>query len=268
MAEVSKPELVNDEIVLENERLKQKLAEYKDLEEEFVAQKVFNKAKRMIFAWVSIGGVALMVFGYTGVSSILSSVEETAKTQTESLVKASIDEIAAEVTTSTEVMVARLTDEIADQALLEAQNRLSEVTDETVKQLFQAEVSRRVEEKSDELERLIKTTAATLKLEIGKQATIQEERIAELSTEVESLRSGPSRVPSKIRFINNLDRAVDVIWIDFQGTEKLYNKLDPGQGYTQQTYMTHTWIARAEGETEPALVLVASKSSHTAKIER
>ena len=36
---------------------------------------------------------------------------------------------------------------------------------------------------------------------------------------------------------------LDIMWIDFDGKMIKYNTLSPGQSYTQQTFVGHTWVA-------------------------
>lgn len=61
-----------------------------------------------------------------------------------------------------------------------------------------------------------------------------------------SIRSRESREPVKIRFINQSGATRIIQWIDFDGALKEYATLAPGAELTQDTYMTHPWIAAYE----------------------
>lgn len=48
-----------------------------------------------------------------------------------------------------------------------------------------------------------------------------------------------------VRVSNVTDgQGVALYWIDHDGQEKLYTRICPGQVYTQQTYVNHTWVVR------------------------
>ncbi len=57
------------------------------------------------------------------------------------------------------------------------------------------------------------------------------------------LRSELSKEPAKIRFINESDATLIIQWIDFKGALKEYGELQPGAELTQETFVTHPWIA-------------------------
>jgi Tol biopolymer transport system component len=60
-------------------------------------------------------------------------------------------------------------------------------------------------------------------------------------------RSTSGDTPTSITFNNVSGRTVDVYWLDYEGNRVYYNTLAPGQGYTQQTYLTHPWVIIAHG---------------------
>ncbi|NEO66700.1 MAG: hypothetical protein F6J94_18440 [Moorea sp. SIO1F2] len=35
---------------------------------------------------------------------------------------------------------------------------------------------------------------------------------------------------------------IKTYWLNYQGNRTYYYQLKPGQGYTQQTYVTHPWV--------------------------
>ena len=43
-------------------------------------------------------------------------------------------------------------------------------------------------------------------------------------------------------FANHTKGAVSIYWLDFNGDRVWYNTLAPGDGYSQQTYVTHPWV--------------------------
>jgi hypothetical protein len=45
-----------------------------------------------------------------------------------------------------------------------------------------------------------------------------------------------------VLFRNFTDRALRVVWVDFNGRPVLYCALDPGDFYRQSTYETHPWV--------------------------
>ncbi len=62
--------------------------------------------------------------------------------------------------------------------------------------------------------------------------------------EVGRIRSLDGIRPGQIVFRNTSREAVDVHWIDYNGGEHVYARLNPGQILDQQTYVTHAWLVR------------------------
>jgi von Hippel-Lindau disease tumor supressor len=75
-------------------------------------------------------------------------------------------------------------------------------------------------------------------------------------TEVEGcvVRSEHSLHQSFVRFINNSNRTVDVIWINFEGRHVKYKSLQPGVFFDVNTYATHPWVF-LDSETQDKLVV-------------
>lgn len=46
-----------------------------------------------------------------------------------------------------------------------------------------------------------------------------------------------------VQFVNSTPESVDIYWLDYSGHRVLYNVLQPGTSYVQQTYLTHPWVA-------------------------
>ncbi len=61
--------------------------------------------------------------------------------------------------------------------------------------------------------------------------------------EATKLRSELSKEPATIRFINDSDATLIIQWIDFKGALKEYGELQPGAELTQETFVSHPWIA-------------------------
>jgi hypothetical protein len=57
------------------------------------------------------------------------------------------------------------------------------------------------------------------------------------------LRSDNSRVPAKMIFTNEGSETALIYWINFKGKRVLYMELLPNSSYTQETYLTHPWVA-------------------------
>ena len=62
-----------------------------------------------------------------------------------------------------------------------------------------------------------------------------------------TLKSRESQEPAKLRFKNESEGTIVLQWIDFNGALKEFGTLEPGAETTQDTFLTHPWIA-AYGE--------------------
>ncbi|OQR83065.1 hypothetical protein ACHHYP_15171 [Achlya hypogyna] len=51
-----------------------------------------------------------------------------------------------------------------------------------------------------------------------------------------------SDVATQVTFINSFVVPVDVAWVDYDGGETVYNRINPGEKYTQDTYANHVWL--------------------------
>jgi von Hippel-Lindau disease tumor supressor len=60
------------------------------------------------------------------------------------------------------------------------------------------------------------------------------------------LRSIDSVEKATVIFRNRSNATRLIYWIDFSGARILYQKIKPNRSYTQQTYLTHPWIATTE----------------------
>ncbi|KAK9816780.1 hypothetical protein WJX72_005015 [[Myrmecia] bisecta] len=73
------------------------------------------------------------------------------------------------------------------------------------------------------------------------------------------IRSRNCRRETYLNFVNHTPYSVKLLWLTYQGQEKLYQYLAPRQEWRQQTFCTHPWTFRAslgEGEEFTATVVV------------
>ena len=47
-----------------------------------------------------------------------------------------------------------------------------------------------------------------------------------------------------VRFLNSRDESIDMYWIDYEGEEVLKGSISPKGTWSQNTYVTHPWVAR------------------------
>lgn len=62
-------------------------------------------------------------------------------------------------------------------------------------------------------------------------------------TDATKLRSERSTETAKIRFVNESEATLIIQWIDFNGALKEYGEVKPGAELTQDTFISHPWIA-------------------------
>jgi VHL beta domain len=70
-----------------------------------------------------------------------------------------------------------------------------------------------------------------------------------------------------LRFINQKNQRVKIFWLDYQGQAKFYRTLEPGEEYTQQTYMTHPWWITDENNRPLGMLLLPDKKLDVAVIK-
>ncbi|GAQ92053.1 Tumour suppressor protein von Hippel-Lindau disease [Klebsormidium nitens] len=68
------------------------------------------------------------------------------------------------------------------------------------------------------------------------------------------VRSGPSSQSTFVQFKNDTDMVVSVSWIDYEGKEVPYEKIQPGKYYRQQTFVGHPWSFRTNATREQLVV--------------
>jgi len=67
--------------------------------------------------------------------------------------------------------------------------------------------------------------------------------------------------PSRIRFINVRNRPVRLIWVTFEGGEKEYAMLSPGQEIILPTFVAHRWIVKDVGDDAPQHAFISTRSA-------
>ena len=82
-----------EQIEKENIKLKEKLLDFKQLEEDLLADKVFKKAKDKLVSWYTIGGIAIFIIGMVGIKSIYDYSKELVSRQIDTFTKEKINEI-------------------------------------------------------------------------------------------------------------------------------------------------------------------------------
>jgi hypothetical protein len=63
-------------LLQENAALKAKLDDYKKLEEDLIAKRVFEKARGYLTTWITLGGVLLTLAGFVGYKSVIGYFQE------------------------------------------------------------------------------------------------------------------------------------------------------------------------------------------------
>lgn len=79
--------------------------------------------------------------------------------------------------------------------------------------------------------------------------------------ELGRIRSLEANQPGQIVFRNNSQSPVDVNWIDYNGGERTYARLEPGQLLEQQTFVSHAWSLR-DGNSGQCLGIYLSRTPY------
>ncbi|RHY29605.1 hypothetical protein DYB32_005014 [Aphanomyces invadans] len=58
-------------------------------------------------------------------------------------------------------------------------------------------------------------------------------------------------------FINSTSRAVDIVWVAYEGDEHFYNRIEPGHRYEQPTISQHSWKIAFSDTQEPLAYFLA-----------
>lgn len=79
-----------DRIKKENKELKQRLMDYKSIEEDLMARRVFDKARKLLTIYLTFGGLLLLLSGIVGIKSLVDYAKSQAKSKVESISKEQI----------------------------------------------------------------------------------------------------------------------------------------------------------------------------------
>ena len=88
MAEV--PSQDEASLLQENAALKAKLADYKGLEEDLMAKRVFDKARGYLTTWITLGGLFLTLAGFVGYQTVTSYFRDLAKKKIDAMTETEI----------------------------------------------------------------------------------------------------------------------------------------------------------------------------------
>ena len=77
----------------ENSELKKQLWHYKELEEELMAKRVFEKARKKLVQWYTVGGITLFIVGVIGIKSIVDYSKEIAQKKLEKITTDKVNSI-------------------------------------------------------------------------------------------------------------------------------------------------------------------------------
>jgi hypothetical protein len=94
---------------------------------------------------------------------------------------------------------------------------------------------------------VMRAVAGTLALALAGSAAcgapIEPDELFAGCTKLAALRSpASSRQPATINFLNKTTGTVNIIWIDFGGSRKLYGTLRSDRSASQATYTGHLWL--------------------------
>jgi len=67
--------------------------------------------------------------------------------------------------------------------------------------------------------------------------------------------------PSRLRFVNVRPRAVSINWIAFDGSERPYGVIAPGEELVQSTYVAHRWMVRDARDGSPLSAFISTRSA-------
>jgi C1A family cysteine protease len=91
MAENSPPDPAS--LAEENAALKAKLADYKSLEEDLMAKRVFEKARGYLTTWITLGGIVLTLATFVGYKSVVGYFSDAAKKKADTITEDRIQTI-------------------------------------------------------------------------------------------------------------------------------------------------------------------------------
>ena len=81
-----------------------------------------------------------------------------------------------------------------------------------------------------------------------------------------TVKSQNSNTPAKLTFINKTPEMRVIEWINYQGGLQEYARLDPGQSYTVNTFLTHPWLV-SDGPGNCYKIYLPKAGSRTVKLK-
>lgn len=82
-----------------------------------------------------------------------------------------------------------------------------------------------------------------------------------------SRKSEKSETKTLIEFVNKMNVPVAVFWINFDGEQEKFRTLEPGERYTQSTFVTHPWIVKTLPSNQRVGSIVGSDSEQTLEVK-
>lgn len=78
-----------------------------------------------------------------------------------------------------------------------------------------------------------------------------------------SLKSLRGDIEARIEFVNQMDEAVVVYWINYQGDEEVKcESLQPQKQFNQTTYVTHPWVVKTKAKNRYVGAIVVTECKH------
>ena len=91
-----KPLFPDNDLKKENQALREKIKEYKKLEEDLMAQRVYEKAKKRLVALITFSGIVLTIVGVIGIKSIINYMKNLITVKLESISEEQINKLVQE----------------------------------------------------------------------------------------------------------------------------------------------------------------------------
>lgn len=252
-----------DQLRRENEVLRERLDSFRGLEEELASQRVFEKARKRLISWVSLGGLAVAVAGAFGLKEIYDLASSSAIGEATRQAEEAVKQVASD-------------DVVLD--LLEAKidERLTPLNEEI-------EAARAAID--DELATLDQSVAAIRKVitgaaeppkggsaaavDVGGDAALSDDDAGEAATGARAAdgagapRSIASKESTLLTFDNRSAVSVTVYWVGYDGREVPYGTVAPGGRLEQPTYVTHPWVLRTADDQRRIGTVVAGPDPET-----
>jgi C1A family cysteine protease len=128
----------NGDLEAENKQLKQQLREYKAIQEDLMAQRVFEKTRKLFTVYITVGGLLLLLSGVVGVMQVVEYAKTHARETIERLVENESKKSLSDETDRQKTILSGLTDKMRNDlaALAKAkQNDLEKVSEESAARL-------------------------------------------------------------------------------------------------------------------------------------